>query len=445
MHITFIRPSIYAGRARDAMEPLAFALLAGLTPPEHSVALYDERVEDIPFEQHTDLVAITIETYTARRAYQIAAKYRQRGVPVVAGGYHVKFLPDEALHYVDAVVLGDGELLWKQILADVQSKSLKLRYSSEMPPLTGLNYERSIFKGRRYTPVLPVQFSRGCRYACDFCSIHAFYGTSVRHRPVEEIVEEIRASGKRFVLIVDDNIFVNVDDAKKLFEALIPLKVRWGCQISIDIAWDEELLDLMERSGCIAALVGFESLDRNNLWQMAKGWNLKQGSYKEAVARFYQHGIMVYGSFIFGYDHDSRDCFATTVQFALDANFFIVNFSGLQPTPATRLYERLKEEGRLIYEQWWLDPAYRYGDISYHPLQMSAGELAQGCYQARMQFYSYRSVFQRLRCSVNRQSLSHLFLYLGANWINRYELKQKLGRSLGGIESLELPAQVLNY
>ena len=439
MHITFIRPSIYGSRAHDAMQPLAFAILAGLTPPDTTISFYDERLESIPFDKPTDLVAITIETYTARRAYQIATQYRQRGIPVVAGGYHVTFLPDEALHYVDAVVLGDAESVWTQVLEDAAAGNLQQRYtSSDMPSLAGLHYERSIFQNKKYNAVLPIQYSRGCRFACDFCSIHAFYGTSVRNRPVAEVVEEIRASGKHFVLIVDDNIFVNVDAAKELFEAMIPLKVRWGCQISIDIAWDTELLRLMQRSGCIAALVGFESLDTGNLRQMAKGWNLKRGSYQEALQQFYQHGIMVYGSFIFGYDHDTLDCFQTTLDFALASNLFIVNFSGLQPTPGTRLYQRLQDENRLIYNRWWLHPDYRYGDITYQPAQMTPAQLTQGCYDARMQFYSYRSFLKRLQGSVNRQSFSHLLLYIGANWINRRELIQKLGQQLGTPETLDL-------
>mgnify|MGYP000306315778 CR=1 FL=1 len=444
MHITFIRPSIYGKRGHDAMEPLVFSILVGLTPDDISYDLYDERIESIPFDKPTDLVAITIETYTARRAYQIASMYRQRGIPVVAGGYHVTFLPDEALHYVDSVVLGDAELVWQQVIADAASGNLQKKYSGKgQPSLVGLNYDRSIFAGKKYTPVLPVQYSRGCRFACDFCSIHAFYGTSVRNRPVEEVVEEIRRSKKHFVLIVDDNIFVDVDAAKALFEAMIPLNIRWGCQISIDVAWDDELLDLMQRSGCIAALVGFESLDTGNLRQMAKGWNVKQGSYQDALNKFYKHGIMVYGSFIFGYDHDTTDCFQKTVDFAIQSNMFIVNFSGLQPTPGTRLYDRLQKENRIIFDRWWLNPDYRYGDITYRPANMTADELTQGCYDARMQFYSYSSAFKRLRGRINRRSMSHLMLYLGANWINRRELMQKLGQQLGTPDVLDtslLPA-----
>ena len=175
MKITFIRPNMTNERGSDAMQPLVFAILKGLTPYDVETVLYDQRLEDIPYDEPTDLVAITVETYNARNAYQIATRFRQRKIPVVMGGYHVTFLPDEALQYADSVVINDAEGLWEQVVADARKGSLKKIYQQQgkQPVLESLNYDRTIYQGKRYVPVLPIQYARGCKYACDFCSIHA--------------------------------------------------------------------------------------------------------------------------------------------------------------------------------------------------------------------------------------------------------------------------------
>ena len=441
MRITFVRPSIGGRRASDAMEPLAFAILAGLTPPDVELALYDERLEPVPVDEPADLVALTVETYTARRAYQLATAYRRRGVPVVLGGYHPSFLPDEALQHADTVVIGDAEGLWEAVVRDARAGRLQRVYrQGTPPPLAGLRLDRGIFRGKRYTRVAPVQYGRGCRFACDFCSIHAFYGTSLRQRPVGEVAEEIASLGRRFVLLVDDNLFVDVPKAAELFRALIPLDVRWGCQVSIDLARNPGLLDLMARSGCIAALVGFESLDERNLRQMRKRWNVKWADYATAIGEFRERGIMLYGSFIFGYDHDTPDTFARTVEFALRARFFLVNFSPLTPTPGTRLYDRLHAEGRLTHDRWWLDPDYRYGQATFVPRGMTAEELTAGCARARREFYRASSIARRaLDRRANARDLARLGIYLGGNLLSRRELGRKLGQPLGA----EAPAEPL--
>src|SRR5262249_22586075 len=231
-------------------EPLVFAVLAGLTPKDIDLEFFDERLEEIPAGHETDLVALTVETYTARRAYQIACEFRSRRIPVVMGGYHVTFLPDEALQYADAVVINDAEGLWEQVVRDAQSNRLRRVYQQRhLPSLAGLKFDRGIFKNKRYTPAAPVQYGRGCKYACDFCSIHAFYGSRLRQRPVNEVVSEIEELDRRFILLVDDNLFVDRASAEELFRAMIPLKINWGCQVSIDVADDPRLLALMERSG----------------------------------------------------------------------------------------------------------------------------------------------------------------------------------------------------
>jgi radical SAM superfamily enzyme YgiQ (UPF0313 family) len=431
--VTFIRPNLYEGRSRDAMEPLAFAILKGLTPPDVETAFYDERLEPVPFDEPTDLAALTVETYTARRAYGIAAEYRRRGVRVVMGGYHPTFLPEEALGHADAVVEGDAEGLWEQVLADARKGRLQRRYRREsFPPLGGTGPDRSVFQGKRYAPVTLVQYGRGCRYNCDFCSIRAFYGTSLRQRPVAEVVDEVARQRRRHVFFVDDNIFVDVPKAKELFRALIPLRIRWSCQVSIDVAHDRELLALMEKSGCLTAVVGFESLQAESLAQMKKGWNLRHGDYATSIRALQDAGIMIYGTFVFGYDSDRPDSFDRSVEFALRHRFYLANFNPLTPTPGAPLFRRLQREGRLIHDAWWLAPDYRYGHATFHPRNMTAGELTAGCYRARTAFNTYSSIAQRaFETRTNSASPYRLGVYLLSNLISRHEIHAKQGLALG--------------
>jgi radical SAM superfamily enzyme YgiQ (UPF0313 family) len=417
------------------MQPLAFAVLAGVTPPWVELEFWDERLEPIPATLDCQVVALTIETYTAYRAYQLARRFRDQGIKVVAGGYHPTFLPEEAGQFVDTVVCGDAESLWPEILRDARRGELKPRYQA--PPnlsMARLRYDRSIFRGKRYGLVRPLQFSRGCRFACDFCSIHAFYGRSLTCRPVEEVLAEVDSLDSRWVFMVDDNLFVSRTETLKLLDALRGTRMRWGCQISIDVAADQQLLQALAEAGCVAVLIGFESLDPQNLGLMKKKWNDRH-PFKEAIVRFHDHGLMVYGSFIFGYDHDGPDVFARTLDFALSSKLFLVNFSALTPTPATGLYRRMEREKLLLFPRWWLDPGYSYGEAVYQPARMTPSRLTEGCLWAREQFFACGHIARRvLAPAPGCASIKHRFVALVGNLISRHALGQKLSRSLGGDE-----------
>jgi len=430
MKITFIRPNLNDQHAFDAMEPLVFAILAAQTPSDIELVFYDDRIEPVDLNASTDLVAMTVEAYTARRAYQLATHYRQQGIPVVMGGYHPTLLPDEALQFADSIVVGDAEGIWTQLVRDAQAGRLQRVYRQDTPPsLAQLQLDRGIFQGKRYLPATMVQAGRGCRFSCDFCSIHAFYHHSVRHRPLMEIVREIESAGRKFVVFVDDNLFSTPRQAEELFRALIPLNIHWFCQVSIDIARHDHLLDLMAQSGCVAALIGLESLDGHNLQQMNKGWQIRQGGYTPILKKFHQRGIMLYGTFVFGYDRDTPDTIARTLEFALNAKLAIANFNPLTPTPGTPLYNRLQAENRLLFDRWWLDPNFRYGQALFQLRQMTASELTEGCFRARQDFNRYSSIFKRT--VGNCHSPHHLMLYLLANWVSRKEIYRKQGARLG--------------
>jgi len=428
MKITFIRPNIMDGRSADAVQPLAVAALAAHTPGDVELEFYDECVEEVPHDLRTDLVAMSVHTFAARRAYRMADRFRQRGIPVILGGYHPSFMPEEALEHADAVVAGHAEGSWESVVRDLREGKLGRIYASQrLPQGEELRYDMRLFRGKKYIPVVPVEFTRGCRFDCEFCSVSAFNQNTHITRPHAAVIEDIRRSGAKRIMFVDDNIFSNREEAQRLFQALIPLKIKWGCQVSLDIARNPDTLKLMARSGCVVFMIGFESLRRENLRQMQKGSHTSETSYGKALARIRDQGIMVYGSFVFGYDFDTEDVFDQTLEFATKHKFVIANFNTLNPMPGTRLYERLKAEGRLLEEQWWLHEKVKYGEVMFLPKRLSPDQLKEGCIRLRFQFSKPAGIARRaLDLKANARNPGNLGLFLLANLITRKEYKAKM-------------------
>jgi len=396
------------------------------------VRVLDERIEPVDPGAPADLVALSVCTFSARRAYALADAFRARGVPVVLGGFHPTLAPDEAAAHADAVAIGDAEGTWPRIVADAAAGRLQARYRPEAPgPALGVRPDRAAFRGKGYLPVRLVQYGRGCPRACEFCSIRAFYGGAQRHRPVEEVVAELSEPGPRRVLFVDDNLLGDRAAFRALLEAITPLRLRWSSQLDLSLADDPALLALARRSGCQAVTIGLESLDEENLRQMGKGWN-RAGGFPARLAALRRAGIMVYGTFVFGYDHDDPAAMRRALRFAIDERLFIANFNPLMPFPGTPLLDRLRTEGRLVHDRWWLEPGHRWHDALVRPRGMSADELTAGCRAAREAFHGLGAIGRRLFSRAHLASLDNLLVYLAANLVSRRDIQAKSRLVPGG-------------
>ena len=415
------------------MEPLPPALVAALLPGDVERRFYDDRLEPIPFDEPTDLVAMSVETYTAKRCFQIASEYRRRGVPVLLGGFHATLCPAEVSRYCEAIVIGEAESVLAEVIDDFRHGTARAVYrSEERPPLT-VSPDRSIFAGKRYLPIRLVEFSRGCRFKCDFCAITSFFDATHRHHDIDRVLAEVarvRKRGRMF-FFVDDNLTSSLAEAKELMRALIPSKIRWVSQTAINVAHDDEALSLMKRSGCQGVLVGFESLDADGLKRMNKSFNLMKGGPAQAMDNFRRHGLRIYGTFIFGYDHDTADTFRRAVDFAKDQSLFIAAFNHITPFPGTPLHERMASERRLTFEPWWLHDDYRYNMIPFEPASMSADELGRRCLEARRDFYSWTSIVARGRHRIHRRDPWMLANFLAINAMHQADVEGRNGLPLG--------------
>lgn len=439
MRLTIIHPAIGHRKGENyirtwQMEPLPAAAIAGLTPEDVEVRFYDDRMEAIPFDEPTDAAVLSLETYTARRTYQIASEYRKRGVPVVVGGFHATLAPEEAERYAEAVVIGEAESIWPVVVDDLRHGSLKKRYQgAERPSLDGIRVDRSIFRGKNYLPIGLIETGRGCRFPCEFCAIQTFFSRTHRARPVDRVIEELRSlkDRRKLFFFVDDNFAGDIRASKEFLVELASVNVRWVTQMSINAAHDEEFLALLTRSGCKGVLIGFESLDEENLRSMKKGFNTMKGGYDKALENLRRHDIRIYATFIFGYENDTPESFDRTVDFAIDRRFYIAAFNHLTPFPGTPLYDRLKREKRLRFDAWWLDEAYRYNDLPFFPQRLAPEDVTRLCVESRRRFYSWPSIVKRGFDRANRQDPFMFRNFFPINAMHRADVSNRNGYPLG--------------
>jgi radical SAM superfamily enzyme YgiQ (UPF0313 family) len=375
-------------------QQITMPYLAAFAPSHWTVLHVDEAVTAVDSATPADLVGITFHTPSAPHAYALAARFRQRGTPVVLGGPHVTLMPDEAQAHADVIFVGEAESHWPQFLCDFEAGRHRQRYCATEPP----SLERApmarkdLFHRRDHTGGV-LFATRGCAHGCDFCTIAVMYQSRVRKRPVEAVAEEYGSFPGKVIILWDDNIASDMNYAKTLFRALAHHRKWWSSQASIHAAHDDEFLELAARSGCKQLFVGLESISQASVEEVRKGFN-RVSDYARAIERIHAHGIAVQAGIVFGFDHDTPAIFDQTLDFLEEAGVQNATFNILTPFPGTRLYQRLEAEGRILTRDW--SKYNGRADVVFQPKQMSPEELLAGYQHANRRFYSWRSVRRRL-------------------------------------------------
>ncbi|MGA2079609.1 MAG: radical SAM protein [Holophaga sp.] len=386
-------------------KPLGLLILARLTPLEWEVEVIDENLGPVDYARmpRPDLVGITAFTSQAPRAYQISTYFRELHVPVVMGGIHASMCPNEALRYVDAVVTGEAELKWPKVLEDVQAGKLESIYEGGLIQVENVPAARhELFAGRYYFG--SIQTTRGCPLNCSFCSVTAFNGGKFRHRPVENVIKELRQIKEKIILFVDDNLIGtrrdHISHTKELFRAMIRegLTKPWICQATINFGDDDELLKLAQKAGCMGVFIGFESPTVEGLVAVHKRFNIRQGqSFRNVVERIHRHGILVAGSFIMGIDTDQRGISDITAHACDEYGVDMANVLILTPLPGTALYTDLEQQGRILatnYPEDWkyytlINPVSKFKNFTWEELMAETNRFND-------LFYSYPKILRRV-------------------------------------------------
>ncbi|MGD0021457.1 MAG: radical SAM protein [Smithellaceae bacterium] len=397
----------------SSMPPLSLAYIAALTPEDkYKIVIIDENIERLDYP-YADIVGITSYTAHVRRAYEIAQVYRKKLVPVVIGGIHVSTMPDEALNYCDAVVIGEAESIWHKVLDDFENKCLQSKYNAERLPLENLPFpKRKYMQNDRYLWGT-ILTSRGCPMDCSFCSVTKFNGRKFRRRKIEDVISELSEIKNKFVLIVDDNILGHEslegdsDSSSKkwlenFFKSIIKSKINkyFFIQASLRLGEDERLLKLAYKAGVRVALLGIESVELNSLKAYNKNLNfayIKKNSYLELIKKIRKNGIVIIGCFILGCDSDTVQSFKKTLDFIFKAKIDIIQITRPTPLPGTKFYSELYEQNRIIdtkYPDAWQH--YTFTRMLFKPKQLEIEDVYQGIHYIKKNFYAFRTKMKRL-------------------------------------------------
>lgn len=407
---------------------LTLPMLAAVTPSDCDVRLVSESVAEVPYDEPWDLVAVTGMGAGIVRTWAIADEFRRRGVTVVIGGIAASLLGAErSLAHADAVVVGEAEETWPEVVRDFQAGRLQPVYRMKRPPpIDRLPLPRYDLLDRSKLGLWrPVQATRGCPFTCDYCSITAFFDAGYRKRPPEQVVRDVRAAkrcGSRYVTFIDDNIGVDWNYCTRLWEALIPEKIVWMSQCSLHIAERPEMLELAYRSGCRLLSFGIESTSPESLEIHDKKWN-RPGRYREAVETIRRHGIDVSTEMILGLDGDDASVFERTFEFLIENRISVPRIHILTPIPGTRLYESMRRQDRLVSEDFH---RFTGGRVVFRPRHLDPEELERRYWQLYEKIFSWSAILRRL--AVNHASLGPFMraFVVGVNLHYRNHIRQRI-------------------
>ncbi len=420
--ISVSEPNIYPQAFRRFVHTanLVLPVLASLTPPGVNIKMIDEAVyvKRPDYQKlETDLAALSVRTSCANRAYQISDQLRSRGIKTVLGGIHPTVLPEEGKKHADAVVIGEAEPVWSEVIKDFRHNRLKSFYKGKVPPdLSNLSIpKRDLlqFPNRALISFSTIQTSRGCPHNCAYCSVTGVYGGKYRKRPVAEIIKELHMLKNSKLLFpklfsscqdwlfffLDDNLFAHRRYAKELLRKLQPLKKKWYSQAPISVAKDMELLKLAKLAGCLIFAIGFESVVRDSVRQANKTFN-NPDFYCEAVERIHRAGIMVGASFVLGFDEDDATVFERTLRFAIQSGVDFASFHILTPYPGTPFFNQIVEENRLLVPlgNWH---KFDTQHVVFRPKNMDPEELQKGFNWLWRKFSSLKSIRLRAKLTPN--------------------------------------------
>lgn len=406
--------------------PLAglLAVAASLPRDQYEVVLSDENIETIDFDLKADLVGISAMTSYVNRGYEIAGQFRSKGIPVVMGGVHPSFMPQEALKHCDAVVIGEVELVINRLLEDLGRGSMRGTYKSDkLHPMVGMPMPRyDLLKKHRYVNRTFVQTSRGCHQGCTFCAEPLMNGLKFRYRPVDEVIHEMENCGARTISINDADFFGTPERPKEVMRALRGRGIQWQAGVTSKLAQDDRMLELAAESGCTMLSIGFESISRATLKSVHKHVNRPE-TFAALVEKVHSYGIMVFGLFMFGFDSDDTSVFDNTVNFNIDANYDACAYSALTPYPGTLTWYEMKKANRIVSFDW---TKYDQGHVVYRPARMSGPELRTGMESAYRKFYAASSIANRFPLHGKRHR---------AQWLT-YNLFMRRGAQTENISSM---------
>ncbi len=420
-NVPFLQKGLLSWSAKAYSPPLNLCMVAAYTPGDVEVSITDECVKLIDFEMDVDLVGLTAYTNAAPRAYEIADTFRRRGVPVVMGGVHASNLPEEALEHCDAVVVGEAEGAWQRLIGDFTESCLKRIYQNDhLVSLEALPIpRRDLLLPSDYVTINTVQTTRGCPHNCSFCSVTRFNGKTYRFRPIPEVIREIESLPSRNVFIIDDNIMSNRRRSRSLFSALAPLGIRWGSQCTISIARDPEMLELAAESGCIGLAIGFESFCKESLRGAHKGFNDPERFHRD-IETIKSYGILIWGSFVLGFDEDDEESLENTLQMAKRSKLDFACFNFLTPLPGTIIHDAFKKQGRLVSKNW---AEYNMANLVFRPAGVTGRVLETKVRKAWLEFYSPKTLFHRLGLSLRKIRLFIWLVNLALCFYTRKRLK----------------------